>query len=48
MMRKVGQPEGQCVTVQRIFEDDRCVVRIDGFSKVCKAVFQYFWMPTVL
>eukprot|EP00966_Prymnesium_polylepis_P143092 3302784-Prymnesium_polylepis.1 len=33
LMRMMGQAEGQIATVQRIFDDDRCVVRLDGFSK---------------
>ena len=32
-LRKLGQPSGQCATVQRILADDRIVARVDGYSK---------------
>jgi hypothetical protein len=33
IVRKVSQPFGQCATIQRVLQDDRCVARIDGHSK---------------
>ena len=33
LIRKRGTAEGQCATVQRILSDDRCVARLDGFTK---------------
>ena len=33
VIRRVGNPYGQCATVQRILPDDRVVCRIDGYSK---------------
>ena len=33
LIRKAGQPEGRCATVQRVLADDRCVARVDGYTK---------------
>ena len=33
VIRKIGQPYGQCATVQRQLPDDRIVARIDGYSR---------------
>ena len=32
LIRKKTAAEGQCATVQRILDDDRCVVRLDGYT----------------
>ena len=33
LLRKPGESEGRCATVQRILADDRCAMRVDGESK---------------
>ena len=32
LIRKRTASEGKCATVQRILDDDRCVLRLDGFT----------------
>ena len=33
-IRKVGAASGQCATIQRMLGDDRCVARVDGYSRL--------------
>ena len=33
LLKKPGEPEGKCATVQRLLGDDRCAMRVDGDSK---------------
>ena len=33
LVRKPGESEGKCATVQRILADDRCALKLDGDAK---------------